>query len=134
MAITTSDIAAALAIRGLSLPTSEIDGILCLLDKVMECITTNYPDECTQNAIITWAAILMASSSNGRFLSSHTAPSGASESFKYGSTPWVSLYNQLRALDTANCTGSIVTEPEGISGIMFGVVRGYRSCRNDFRS
>lgn len=133
MAITTSDIAAALAIRGLSLPTSEIDGILCLLDNVMECITTNYPDECTQNAIITWAAILMASSSNGRLLSSHTAPSGASESFKYGSAPWVSLYNQLRALDTANCTGSIVTEPDGVNGIMFGVVRGYRSCRNDFR-
>lgn len=133
MAITTSDIAAALAVRGLSLPTSEIDGILCLLDKVMECITMNYPDECTQNAIITWSAILMASASNGKFLSSHTAPSGASESFKYGTAPWVTLYNQLRALDTAGCTSGLVVAPDGVTGVMFGVVKGFRSCRNDFR-
>lgn len=133
MAITTSDITAALAVRGISLPTSEIDGILCLLDNVAACITANYPDECTQNAIITWAAILMASSTNSRLLTGHTAPSGASESFTYGSTPWVALYYQLQALDTFGCTNSVVSAPVGVTGVMFGVVKGFRGKRNDFR-
>jgi hypothetical protein len=124
--LTTTQIKQALSARGVTLPDFEIDSILCLINSMNECIESNYTDECVKSSILLWSAILIGSSVGGRYVTSQSAPSGASQSFSYGSKPWVSLYNQLKAIDTAGCSNSIVEAPSGVTSTFFGVVSGSR--------
>lgn len=126
---TASELVAAMASRGVTITTADATGILCLVANIAECLELNYPeDTCRQDAILLWASILIASNTAGRYITSHHAPSGASQSFGYGSKPWMSLYNQMRLLDTAGCTGDLVEEPDGSAKPWFRVVTGSK-CR-----
>lgn len=126
---TTEELIAGLAARGVTMSTIEAVSVLCLLDSIIECLEMNYPgDECRQTAILFYAALLLSTSTSGRYLTSHSAPSGASESFAYGSKPWSSLYNQMRLLDKAGCTGDLVADPNEGAKPFFKVVTGSR-CR-----
>lgn len=122
--ITSDQIKEALQYRGISIPDFEIDAILCLLLTITDCLDSNYEDECVKKTILTWSAVLISSSVAGRCVASQTAPSGASQSFGYGSKPWVSLYNQLKGIDSFGCSSSIVEAPDGVSEAFFGVVTG----------
>jgi len=126
---TAEELVAALAARGASLPLIEATGIICLLDGVIECLELNYPgDECRQSAILLWAAVLLGANTSGRYVTSQHAPSGASQSFAYGSKPWYGIYNQMLRLDTAGCTGDLVVNPNDESTPWFAVVNGSRRC------
>lgn len=120
------EIKQALAARGLTIPDFEIDAIYCLVSSISGCLDVNYEDECVKTSISLWASVLIASSVMGRYIRSQGAPSGASQSFEYGSKPWLSLYNQLNKLDTAGCTADIVEPPSGTGSAYFGVVTGAR--------
>ena len=126
---TASELVAAMASRGMTITQADATGILCLLTAITECLETNYPgDTCRQDAILLWASILIAANTAGRYVTSQHAPSGASQSFAYGSKPWMALYNQMKLLDTANCTGDLVEEPDGSAKPWFRVVTGSK-CR-----
>jgi len=126
---TASELVAAMASRGMTITEADATGILCLLTAITECLETNYPgDTCRQDAIMLWASILIAANTAGRYVTSQHAPSGASQSFAYGSKPWMALYNQMKLLDTADCTGDLVEEPDGSAKPWFRVVTGSR-CR-----
>ncbi len=126
---TTDELIAALSARGVTISSAEASGVLCLLDGVAGCLALNYPDdECRQSAILLYASLLIATSTSGRYLSSHSAPSGASESFAYGSKPWSALYSQLTLLDSAGCTSGIVSDPNEGAKPYFRVVTGSRRC------
>ena len=126
---TASELVAAMASRGMTITEADATGILCLLTAITECLETNYPgDTCRQDAILLWASILIAANTTGRYVTSQHAPSGASQSFAYGSKPWMALYNQMKLLDAANCTGDLVEEPDGSAKPWFRVVTGSR-CR-----
>lgn len=126
---TASELVAAMASRGMTITEADATGILCLLTAITECLETSYPgDTCRQDAILLWASILIAANTAGRYVTSQRAPSGASQSFAYGSKPWMALYNQMKLLDTANCTGDLVEEPDGSAKPWFRVVTGSR-CR-----
>lgn len=126
---TNDELIAAMAARGVTITAMDATGIICLLDSIIECLATSYPDdECRQTAILQWAAILLAANTGGRWVTSQHAPSGASQSFAYGSKPWLSLYNQMRLLDKAGCTGDLVEDPNGGAKPFFAVVNGSRGC------
>ena len=122
--MTQAEIKQVLASRGLNIPDFEVDAIYCLVMSIQGCLDANYEQECVRNAISMWSAILVASSVAGRYVRSQGAPSGASQSFEYGSKPWVALYNQMKSLDTAGCTAGIVEPPTGAGGGFFAVVTG----------
>lgn len=127
---TPEELVAAMAARGVTITTGDATGILCLVAGIQECLEINYPDdECRQDAIMLWAAILIGANTAGRYVTSQHAPSGASQSFAYGSKPWYGLYNQMKLLDTAGCTGDIVEDPTDSSKPWFAVVSGSRNCR-----
>nr|DAF78403.1 MAG TPA: head to tail adaptor [Caudoviricetes sp.] len=126
---TASELVAAMASRGMTITEADATGILCLLAAITECLETSYPgDTCKQDAIMLWASVLIAANTAGRYVTSQHAPSGASQSFAYGSKPWVALYNQMKLLDTADCTGDLVEDPEDSAKPWFRVVTGSR-CR-----
>jgi len=126
---TTEELIAALSGRGVTMSAIEATGILCLLDSITECLELNYPgDECRQSAILLYAALLLSTSTSGRYVTSQSAPSGASQSFAYGTKPWSTLYNQMRLLDPAGCTGDLVADPNESAKPFFKVVSGSR-CR-----
>ncbi len=122
---TPEELVSQMASRGMTITTTDASGILCLVASISECLELNYPnDECRQNAIMLWASILISANTAGRYVTSQSAPSGASQSFAYGSKPWVALYNQMKLLDTAGCTGDLVEDPDGGGKPWFAVVRG----------
>lgn len=124
---TASELVAAMASRGMTITETDATGILCLLAAITECLETSYPgDTCRKDAIMLWASILIAANTAGRYVTSQHAPSGASQSFAYGSKPWMALYNQMKLLDTAGCTGDLVEDPEGSAKPWFRVVTGSR--------
>lgn len=128
---TAEELVAAMSGRGVSITLMDATGIICLLNSIIECLELNYPgDECRQTAILSWAAILLGANTSGRYVTSQRAPSGASQSFAYGSKPWYSLYSQMLKLDTAGCTGDLVQDPSDSSKPWFAVVRGSRRCEN----
>lgn len=126
---TTEELIAALSGRGVTMSVIEATGVLCLLDSITECLELNYPgDECRQSAILLYAALLVSTSTSGRYVTSQSAPSGASQSFAYGTKPWSALYNQMRLLDPAGCTGDLVADPNESAKPFFKVVTGSRRC------
>lgn len=124
---TPEELVQAMAARGVTITTADASGILCLVAAISDCLELNYPgDDCRKDAIMLWASILIAANTAGRYVTSQHAPSGASQSFGYGSKPWYALYNQMRLLDSAGCTGDLVEDPNGDAKPWFRVVRGSR--------
>lgn len=124
---TPEELVQAMAARGVAITTADASGILCLVAAISDCLELNYPgDDCRKDAIMLWASILIAANTAGRYVTSQHAPSGASQSFGYGSKPWYALYNQMRLLDSAGCTGDLVEDPNGDAKPWFRVVRGSR--------
>lgn len=126
---TNDELIAAMSARGATITAMDATGIICLLDSITDCLEESYPgDTCRQDAILLWAAILLGANSAGRWVTSQHAPSGASQSFGYGSKPWLALYNQMLKLDKAGCTGDLVEDPNGSNKPWFAVVSGSRRC------
>ncbi len=126
---TTEELIAALSGRGVTMSVIEATGVLCLLDSITDCLEVNYPgDECRQSAILLYAALLLSTSTSGRYVTSQSAPSGASQSFAYGTKPWSTLYNQMRLLDPAGCTGDLVADPNETAKPFVKVVTGSPRC------
>lgn len=124
---TPEELVQAMAARGVTITTADASGILCLVAAISDCLELNYPgDDCRKDAIMLWASILIAANTAGRYVTSQHAPSGASQSFGYGSKPWYALYNQMKLLDSAGCTGDLVEDPNGDAKPWFRVVRGSR--------
>lgn len=127
---TPEELVQAMAARGVTITTADASGILCLVTAISDCLELNYPgDDCRKDAIMLWASILIAANTAGRYVTSQHAPSGASQSFGYGSKPWYALYNQMKLLDSAGCTGDLVEDPNGDAKPWFRVVSGSRCGR-----
>lgn len=76
---TPEELVSQMASRGMTITTTDASGILCLVASISECLELNYPnDECRQNAIMLWASILISANTAGRYVTSQSAPSGAS--------------------------------------------------------
>lgn len=79
------------------------------VNSIQDCLDANYSEN-TALLIQCYLISLMAYGQSDKYISSQTAPSGASRSFKYKnfSEKWKGQLNLLRALDKSGCTTSLI--------------------------
>lgn len=112
MAVTSLDVQ---AICSSSLSDAVIDDVLCMVNaRIGSCVTSSYPDECTQDLIIKYAACYFVSSMEGPEIKSERAANGASTNYNIvgdgeglKSNQWGRL---LINIDTAGCYSGLVAD------------------------
>lgn len=94
---------------GVTLPQFLLEAFVDQANSINECLELHYPPS-TILLIQTYLLGLMGLGAGDQYISSQTAPSGASRSFRYQSLAdrWRSLANSLRMLDTYGCTEGLV--------------------------
>lgn len=68
--ITAADVQAFLGELGYAIPSSLLDPILCVVNKIIPCLDGAGYDDCTAKLILMYAAALMATSSGARRIKS----------------------------------------------------------------
>ena len=110
---------------GLSIPDFMLSALIAKVGSIGTCLL-QYPAE-TQTLIQAYLIGLLAISSGGRRVTSQSAPSGASQSYSYGSLS--EQMRQLKAalalLDTDGCTADLIPSEPGPQAAMY-VVTGRR--------
>ncbi|WP_447871998.1 DUF7370 family protein [Serratia fonticola] len=113
-----------LASVGIALPDFILTALVEQVSSIQECLDSNY-SPATALLIQMYLLGLMALGQGDRYISSQTAPSGASRSFRYQSFAdrWKGSLSLLRGLDTEGCaTGLIPPDPtnKSFAGIWIG--------------
>ena len=117
--MTTTEAAAYLDQLGLSLPEPLLAALVAKVDGLDACLEQySEPDA----ALIRYYLVgLLAISSGGRRVTSQSAPSGASQSYSYGSLS--EQMRQLKAalalLDTEGCTADLIPSDPGPRAAMY---------------
>jgi hypothetical protein len=98
-------------------PDFIIQAFIGTVATIQPCLDgAGYPAS-TQLLIYLYALGLFGFTSGDRYISSQSAPSGASQSFRYKSFTdgYRSLKAMLNALDTSGCTASVIPPEPGAS-------------------
>lgn len=123
--MTTTEAAAYLDQLGLSLPEPILAALVAKVDSLDTCLG-QYSE--SDAALIRYYLIgLLAISSGGRRVKSQSAPSGASQSYSYGtlSEQMRQLKAALALIDTNGCTADLIPSEPGPQAAMY-VVSGRR--------
>lgn len=114
-----------LASMGMSVPVATLGAWLGLFSTIQECLDLNY-DENVQLLILTNLLSLYAYSGGGRYISSQSAQSGASRSFKYAElrNAWNGAMGVLKMLDAKGCTFALIPPAPASKKIAIGVSTG----------
>lgn len=128
--ITTEQAAQYLASVGVNLPDFILAALVEQANTINDCLAEHY-SPAVALLIQCYLLGLMALGQGDRYISSQTAPSGASQSFRYMAFAdrWRSLLGLLRGLDTHGCaTDLIPPDPTTVAhgGIWIG--KGGRFC------
>ncbi|CAI2141877.1 DUF7370 family protein [Serratia nevei] len=110
--------------QGITLPDFVLDALVEQVNSIQECLDANYPAS-TALLIQLYLLGLMGLGQGDKYISSQTAPSGASRSFRYQSFSdrWKGALNLLRGLDKKGCaTGLIPPDPtnKAFAGVWIG--------------
>ncbi|HBH6866685.1 DUF7370 family protein [Serratia marcescens] len=110
--------------QGITLPDFVLDALVDQVNSIQECLDANYPAS-TALLIQLYLLGLMGLGQGDKYISSQTAPSGASRSFRYQSFSdrWKGELNLLRGLDKKGCaTGLIPPDPtnKAFAGVWIG--------------
>ena len=110
--------------QGITLPDFVLDALVDQVNSIQECLDANYPAS-TALLIQLYLLGLMGLGQGDKYISSQTAPSGASRSFRYQSFSdrWKGALNLLRGLDKQGCaTGLIPPDPtnKAFAGVWIG--------------
>lgn len=110
--------------QGINLPDFVLDALVEQVNSIQECLDENYPAS-TALLIQLYLLGLMGLGQGDKYISSQTAPSGASRSFRYQSFSdrWKGALNLLRGLDKKGCaTGLIPPDPtnKAFAGVWIG--------------
>ncbi|HGM5351166.1 TPA: hypothetical protein ACKP19_004877 [Serratia marcescens] len=110
--------------QGITLPDFVLDALVEHVNSIQECLDANYPAS-TALLIQLYLLGLMGLGQGDKYISSQTAPSGASRSFRYQSFSdrWKGALNLLRGLDKKGCaTGLIPPDPtnKAFAGVWIG--------------
>lgn len=94
-------------------------------NSINECLDANYPPSVAQLIQLYVVAILMTLGSD-KYVSSQTAPSGASQSFRFKPSSTLDFYQLLRGLDKKGCASGIVPPDPSVKkrGLMYVVSGG----------
>ena len=109
-----------LASIGIILPDFIVQAMLDDAAAIEPCLVGAGYSASTKLRIYLYLIALGGIVSGDRYISSQTAPSGASQSFRYGSLTdkYRATLSALRALDTSGCTDSVVpAEPGAKAGL-----------------
>ncbi|RXA93894.1 hypothetical protein [Yersinia sp. 2105 StPb PI] len=109
---------------GISLPSFVLDALVEQANSIQECLDANYTPA-TALLIQLYLIGLMGLGQGDKYISSQSAPSGASRSFRYQSFSdrWKGSLNLLRGLDKNGCaTALIPPDPtnQAFAGIWIG--------------
>lgn len=99
--------------QGIELPSFLISALIERVNSIQECLDAHYPAG-TAMLIQMYLLALMALAQGDRYISSQTAPSGASRSFRYQSFAdrWAGTRSLLMGLDKEGCAiGLIPADP-----------------------
>lgn len=110
--------------QGITLPDFVLDALVEQVNSIQECLDANYPAS-TALLIQLYLLGLMGLGQSDKYISSQTAPSGASRSFRYQSFSdrWKGALNLLRGLDKKGCAiGLIPPDPtnKAFAGVWIG--------------
>lgn len=123
--ITTDQAKEYLKSVGITLPDFILEALVEQANSIQECLDAHYPAS-TALLIQLYLLALMGLGQGDKYVSSHTAPSGASESFRYQSFSdrWKGSLNLLRGLDKYGCANSLIpadpTATPAFAGIWIG--------------
>lgn len=112
MPITLEEARAMLAQLGLALPDFILTSILAIVGKITLCMEGAGYDEATQRLILAYAIALLGLSQGARRIKSQTAPSGASQSFEYGTLleQGTAMRAALSVLDPNGCAAAVIPD------------------------
>lgn len=111
--------------QGITIPDFILSALVDQANSIQECLDAHYAPS-TALLIQVYLLALMGLGQGDKYVSSHTAPSGASESFRYQSFSdrWKGSLNLLRALDKYGCTTALIpadpTAAPAFAGIWIG--------------
>ncbi len=114
--------------QGISLPDFVLDALVEQVNSIQECLDANYPAS-TALLVQLYLLGLMGLGQGDKYISSQTAPSGASRSFRYQSFSdrWKGALNLLRGLDKKGCATSLIP-PDPTNKAFAGVWIGKGGC------
>lgn len=95
--------------QGISLPDFILTALVEQANSIQECLDANYTSA-TALLIQMYLLGLMGLGQGDKYISSQSAPSGASRSFRYGSFAdrWKGSLGLLRGLDKNGCTSALI--------------------------
>lgn len=123
--ITTDQAKEYLKSVGITLPDFILEALVEQANSIQECLDAHY-SPATALLIQSYLLGMMAMGQGDKYVSSHTAPSGASESFRFQSFSdrWKGSLNLLRGLDKYGCANSLIpadpTATPAFAGIWIG--------------
>lgn len=123
--ITTDQAKEYLKSVGITLPDFILEALVEQANSIQECLDAHY-SPATALLIQSYLLGMMALGQGDKYVSSHTAPSGASESFRYQSFSdrWKGSLNLLRGLDKYGCATALIpadpTAAPAFAGIWIG--------------
>lgn len=123
--ITTEQAKEYLKSVGITLPDFILEALVEQANSIQECLDAHY-SQATALLIQSYLLGMMALGQGDKYVSSHTAPSGASESFRYQSFSdrWKGSLNLLRGLDKYGCATALIpadpTAAPAFAGIWIG--------------
>lgn len=111
--------------QGITIPDFVLQAFVDEANSIQECLDARYPAS-TALLIQLYLLALMGLGSGDKYISSQTAPSGASRSFRYQSFSdrWKASVNLLRSLDKYGCASALIpadpTAAPAFAGIWIG--------------
>ena len=95
-------------------------------NQLQDCLDGAGYSAATQSLILSYLIGLYGLSGGNMYISSQSAPSGASRSFRFAElrNAWKGHLNMLRMLDTAGCTNSLIPAAPDKKSAAFIVVTG----------
>ena len=104
---------------GLTIPDVMLTALIARIGTISDCIS-QYPAD-VQTLIEFYLVGLLAITSGGRRIRSQAAPSGASQSYSYGTLieQQRQLVNALRLIDTEGCTTDLIPAEPGARAFLF---------------
>ncbi|MDK1059102.1 DUF7370 family protein [Cronobacter sakazakii] len=113
---------------GINLPSFILDALVEQANSIETCLSANY-SPATALLIQSYLIGLMALGQGDRYISSQTAPSGASRSFRYQSFAdrWSGSLSLLRGLDKYGCATSLIP-PDPSNKAFAGIWIGKGGC------
>ena len=111
---------------GITPPDLIINAWLASFSDISRCMTENGYPMATQMLILSYLVALYGLSSGNRYISSQTAPSGASRSFRYAELRDIyrGQLGMLRMLDKAGCANGLIPPEPGAKGAALFIGRG----------